>query len=138
MGTGYTLQYDRTFYSVTYVTDVSPVPVGTTLFELKIFVETIPADLRMIIGLDEELRFDDFGSSLSRSVAVNESPVRLNISSGTSNSVDGLLSNVTYTGIQITAIPGPFFDDTFRVNVNITIKETPSNCYLSNNIFICI
>ena len=120
------LQYDRTFYSITYVTDVSPVPVGTTLFELKIFVETLPVTL--IMGLNQELRFDD--DSTSRSVVANESPVRLNISSGTSNnpsSPNGLLSNVTYSNEQITTFLGPNFIDIFRVNVDITITETTSN-----------
>ena len=126
MGTGYTLQYDRTFYSITYVTDVSPVPVGTTLFELKIFVETLPVTL--IMGLDQELRFDD--GSTTRTVITNESPVRLNISSGTSNipsSPNGLLFNATYSGIRITTFLGPTFTDSFQVNVDITITETISN-----------
>ena len=126
MGTGYTLQYDRTFYSITYVTDVSPVPVGTLLFELKIFVETLPVTL--IIGIDQELRFDD--DSTTRTVITNESPVILNITSGTSNdpsSPNGLLSGVKYSGIQITTFLGPTFSDTFQVNFDITITETTSN-----------
>ena len=112
MGSGYTLQLDRTCYNISYATESDEVVPGTYLFNITIFVEAEVTGMIFLALPDPEIALEGIGGS-AHSIAITGSSQSVtthsfNIVAGTSREGPNLVIGSYSPSVRVALNAPPF------------------------------